>query len=354
MSGAPSLTVGILGGGQLARMLALAAARIGLRTVVFDPAERAPAAEVAGGYVRGAFDDEAALARFADRVDVITYEFENVPAETAAFLAARRPVRPGAKDRLIEKTFVRGLGVDTPAFSPVDGPGDLDAAVGRIGLPAVLKTRRLGYDGKGQVVLRAAADLDIAWDRIGAGGAQQAAILEALIPFEAEISILVVRGAEGDFALYDPCGNRHWDGILRTTTVPAPVSAVAAANARRAARQIAEAIDYVGLLAVEFFVIGDQVLVNEMAPRVHNSGHWTLEACVCSQFENHMRAVAGWPLGVTARHSDAEMINLIGDDVNRWRALLAEPGAALHLYGKGEARPGRKMGHVTRLKPLSA
>ncbi len=359
---APGGTVGVLGGGQLGRMLAMAAAQLGLKTDVLCPDPAAPAGDVAGTLTHASYTDEAALAAFARAVDVVTYEFENVPAETVAFLTSLGAVvRPGAlalekaQDRLHEKEFVNGLGAKTAAFHPVDDLASLEAGLSRVGRPAILKTRRLGYDGKGQTRLTDAdSDLpgayekaiEFAWAEVGAAPS----ILEAFAPFEREISIIGARGADGDIKLYDPVENVHRNGILKTSTVPARIAEATADKARAVASDILGALDYVGVIGVEFFVLNDgAVLVNEFAPRVHNSGHWTLDACTVSQFEQHIRAVAGWPLAEPARHSDAVMENLIGEEISAWRSLAEEPGACLHLYGKRDIRSGRKMGHVTRL-----
>lgn len=351
----PGAVLGILGGGQLARMLALAAADLGVRAHIFAPEPDSPAYEVAARHTIGAYEDEAALATFADAVDVVTYEFENVPAATAAFLAARTPLHPGARalavtqDRLTEKRFVAGLGLPVAPFHPVDSLADLEAAVARLGRPAVLKTRRFGYDGKGQVKITAETDLAQAWEEIG----HFPAILEGFVSFAREVSVVAARAADGAFAAFDVCENEHRDHILALTQVPARIGAEAAAAAIEAARQIGEALAYVGVFAVEFFLVegeaGEQPVVNEIAPRVHNSGHWTSEGAQTSQFHQHVRAVCGFPLGSPVRRGRVTMQNLIGDEAGDWRAILAEPGAHLHLYGKREARPGRKMGHVTRV-----
>lgn len=350
---APGSTIGILGGGQLGRMLAMAAARLGLRAAIYDPAEAPAAAEVARHH-RGGFDDLAALAAFAGTVDVVTFEFENVPASAAAALAAEAPVHPperalaAAQDRAEEKRFLAGLGIATAPWAEVGTAEDLAGAVARIGTPAILKTRRFGYDGKGQARLQAPEDAAAAWAAVG--GAPS--VLEGFVAFDAEISVIAARGQDGQVAAFDPGMNRHEDGILRRTTVPAPVSRAAAQEAVLTAGRILNALDYVGVIGVEFFVAGRQLMVNEFAPRVHNSGHWTEAACLIDQFEQHIRAVAGWPLGDGSRHSDAVMDNLIGADLEAWQARSAEP-ARLHIYGKGEIRPGRKMGHITRISPKS-
>ncbi|MBN8938704.1 MAG: 5-(carboxyamino)imidazole ribonucleotide synthase [Rhizobiales bacterium] len=355
-SAGPDQIIGILGGGQLGRMLALAGARLGLRCQVLAPEPESPAFDVVRRITEADYSDEIALARFAEDVDIVTYEFENVPDKAARFLSSRLTVRPGpraltvSQDRVVEKTFARDCGLGVPDFEPVDDEADLERALARLGRPAVLKTRRFGYDGKGQAVIRDGDDAAAAFSSIG----RQPAILEAFVPFTREISVIVVRGADGEIRHYDPVENVHRDGILRSSTVPARIAPELAAEAARMGEVLAEKLDYVGVLAVELFVTADgRLVVNEMAPRVHNSGHWTEAACHCSQFENHMRAVAGLPLGSTARHSDAVMENLIGADVEAWRAIAAESGAVLHLYGKRDQRDGRKMGHVTRLTPLT-
>ncbi|MBU6372336.1 MAG: 5-(carboxyamino)imidazole ribonucleotide synthase [Alphaproteobacteria bacterium] len=352
----PGATIGILGGGQLGRMLALAAAELGFDVHVFTPEDDSPAARVAARCTRAAYDDTAALAAFARAVDVVTFEFENVPAATVeALVAAGAVVRPGARalavaqDRLLEKAFLTEAGAPTVAHRRIDGPDDIPAALGALGAPALLKTRRLGYDGKGQAWVRSPADAATAWASIGAAPA----ILEAAARFEREISVIAARGADGAIAVYDVCENRHADGILAETRVPAQAPSATTAAAVAATRAVLAALDYVGVLAIEFFVMPDgAVLANEMAPRVHNSGHWTQDACIACQFENQIRAVAGWPLGDVTRFADVRMLNLIGDAAADWRAHAATPGAAVHLYGKREARPGRKMGHVTLLSNL--
>ena len=355
----PGKTIGIVGGGQLGRMLAMAAARLGYRTLVLEPQADCPAAQVADRQIVAAYDDEAALAELARACAVVTYEFENVPVAAAEKLAASVPVLPPpralevAQDRLAEKVAINAMGIGTARFVAVDSDADLAAGLAAFGGDGVLKTRRLGYDGKGQRVFRAsqAGRTQGVYAEMGA----VPLILEALVPFEREISVIAARGRDGHVVAYDPAENVHRDGILHTSTVPAAASPATLAAAREAARAILDGLDYVGVVGVEFFALADgQVLVNEIAPRVHNSGHWTEAACAVSQFEQHIRAVAGLPLGDPGRHSDCVMENLIGDDILRAPRLLAEPGLVLHLYGKREARPGRKMGHFTRLKPLSA
>ena len=353
------MIVGILGGGQLGRMLALAAAEMGLSVHIYCPDPKSPAFAVASARTVAPYDDESALAAFAGAVDIVTFEFENVPAATAAFLARRIAVLPGplsleiAQDRLLEKRLMEKLGIAVAPFAEVGKQADIYSAIARAGRPAILKTRRLGYDGKGQALVRAGDDPVAAWRVVG----EAPAILEAHVAFEREISVILARGRDGDIRAYDITENVHEGGILATSLVPAAISPTVAAEALAIARKIAEGLDHVGVLAVEMFVVaagaGHRLLVNEIAPRVHNSGHWTSDACLCSQFEQHIRAVAGWPLGDPARHSDARMTNLIGESVEDWPAIAAEPGARLHLYGKAETRPGRKMGHVNRISPSS-
>jgi 5-(carboxyamino)imidazole ribonucleotide synthase len=345
-------TIGILGGGQLGRMLALAAARLGFKCHVFAPSPDSPAFDVVHRVTCADYTDTEALDRFAGDVDVVTYEFENVPAETATFLAARVPVLPDPKilattqDRLAEKNFVAGLGIGTAPFADVGEAAALTAAIARIGRPAVLKTRRFGYDGKGQTTIKNGTDPQAAWREVGG----QPSILEAFVPFEREVSVVAARGQDGTVACYDVTENEHRDHILKVSRVPAAVSAEGAREALRIAETIAAKFGYVGVLAVEMFVLRDGgILVNEIAPRVHNSGHWTLDGASISQFEQHIRAVAGWALAKPVRHGRVEMINLIGAEVEDYKDWLAVPGAAVHLYGKAAIRPGRKMGHVTRV-----
>ncbi|MFI4994729.1 MAG: 5-(carboxyamino)imidazole ribonucleotide synthase [Hyphomicrobiales bacterium] len=354
---APGATIGILGGGQLGRMIALAAADFGMRTIVYEPEISGPAAQVTNQHMAGAYGDEARLGAFAARADVITYEFENVPAETVAYLARLKPVRPGgrllgvAQDRWLEKSFFAELGIATAPFARVDCLADLKSAVETIGKRCVLKTRRFGYDGKGQVRIDAGSDLGAAWRAIG----EAAAILEGFVPFRREVSVVAARALDGAFAAFDLCENEHRDHILAHTTVPADVAPATAAQAVAIARRTAEALEVVGVFAVEMFVCEagghETLLVNEIAPRVHNTGHWTIEGAETSQFAQHVRAICGWPLGPTRRLGDRiEMENLIGGQAQDWPRLLAEAGAHLHLYGKDVAAPGRKMGHVTRLR----
>jgi 5-(carboxyamino)imidazole ribonucleotide synthase len=355
---APGATIGILGGGQLGRMLALAAARLGMRCHVFNPDPDGPAFDVAAARTVAAFDDPAALEAFGRAVEVVTYEFENVPVAAAERLATIVPVRPGARalavaqDRLDEKQFLQAQGIGVADFAAVSSPADLRTAAEHIGMPSILKTRRYGDDGKGQARIRGKDDIAPAFEAL----AGAPAVLEALVPFSREISVVAVRGVDGGTASYDPAENEHRGGILHTSSVPARIRPETADKAAKTARAILAALDYVGVVGVEFFVVeeggGERLLVNEFAPRVHNSGHWTEDACAVSQFENHIRAVAGWPLGPTGRHADVVMTNLIGAEADDWPQLAADPQARLHLYGKREARPGRKMGHVNRLRPM--
>ncbi len=352
MSLPPGSTIGIIGGGQLGRMMAMAAARIGYRAHIFDPHEAPCAAEVAGAFTRAAFDDEAALVAFAATCDVVTYEFENVPVGPLAAITAK--LRPGtrslevAQDRAVEKRFLESVGARVAPWCTIDSDADAEAAVGNLGLPFVVKTRRLGYDGKGQAWVR---DPDGA-RRVTTQLDHQPAVAEVGIDFAAEFSVVIARGADGATRCFDPPRNEHEGGILRRSTVPGgPIVAAHADEAQAIAHRIATALDHVGVLTVEFFACSDGPMVNEIAPRVHNSGHWTIEGARTSQFEQHVRAICGLPLGDPGLvASGASMQNLIGDDIDAWAEFLAEDGAALHLYGKGEARPGRKMGHVTRVK----
>lgn len=369
----PGSTIGMLGGGQLGRMTALAAARLGYRLHVFCPDLDSPTSQVTDRTTLSGYDDREALAAFAAAVDVVTYEFENVPHDAVAFLAERVPVRPGpqalavCQDRIAEKSYVNQRGIGTAPWRPVRRLADLAPALAEIGCPAVLKTARMGYDGKAQAVIRSAGEAEAAWHRIGARDDVHPAILEGFVPFAREVSVIAARGPDGHTVCYPAVENRHRDHILAETVVPAALPPALAARAQEMAAHLAEGLDLVGLLAVEMFHLdgptpagpgGDAgagadglLLVNELAPRPHNSGHWTLDACATDQFEQLVRAVCGLPLGSVARHFDAVMENLIGDDVHRWPELLTDRTARLHLYGKTEARPGRKMGHVTRLRP---
>ena len=352
----PGSTIGILGGGQLGRMLALAAARLGLHCHIYSPEKDSGAFEVARASTCAAYEDEAALAKFAASVDVITYEFENVPADTAAFLAARKPVLPNPKvlattqDRLTEKHFINGLGIATAPFAEVNTADDLAKAAAKLGRPSILKTRRFGYDGKGQTKITADIDPAAALKEVGG----EPSILEGFVPFECEVSIVAARSHDGRIVCFDVTENEHGDHILRVSKVPAGVAPGVTEEAIRIAGVIAQALDYVGVLAVELFVVkdgtGHRVLVNEIAPRVHNSGHWTLDGATVSQFEQHIRAIAGWALAEPRRHGKrVEMFNLIGQEIEDFAKWLTVPGATVHLYGKAGWRHGRKMGHVTRV-----
>jgi 5-(carboxyamino)imidazole ribonucleotide synthase len=345
----PGSTIGILGGGQLGRMTAMAAARLGYRCVVYAPELHSIAGDVAAGHVSGAYDDATALARFASQVDVVTYEFENVPEAAVTACQTLKPVRPGikpihiAQHRLREKEFFRKLGIGTTDYQPIAGEPDIASATA---LPGILKTSTEGYDGKGQIRVGDRTSLAAAWQALG----RRECILEALVDFLCEISVIVARGLDGQ-TRYFPIGlNDHRDGILRTTTVPAGLPAGTLAAAERYGMELARGLDLVGLVALEMFVTRDgRVLANEMAPRPHNSGHWTIDACATSQFEQLVRAICGLPLGPVDVLMPSRMVNLIGEEAGDWPRYLADPTARLHLYGKASARPGRKMGHVTFL-----
>ena len=338
--------IGILGGGQLGRMLSVAASRLGYRTHIYEPGP-APAGDVAHRVTTAGYDDAEALRAFAESVDVITYEFENVPAESLDLLESIRPIRPNrralavSQDRLTEKEFLAGLGLKTAPFANVETEADLTGALDRIGAPAILKTRRMGYDGKGQIRFSDPAQRD--WTGVPS-------VLEGFVDFSGEISVIVARGADGGVAAYDPGLNVHEGGILRTTTVPSGVPQSLVTDAVLLAARIAGALDYIGVMGVELFVTPLGLVVNEIAPRVHNSGHWTQAGCAVDQFEQHIRAVAGLPLGDGKRYADVVMENLIGDDMDRLPELLRAPDCQVHLYGKTEVRPGRKMGHVNRVR----
>jgi len=343
-------TIGILGGGQLGRMLSVAASRLGLKTCIFEPSAECPASHVADRHIQAGYDDAAALARFADACDVITYEFENIPTAALDTLEALRPIHPNrralatSQDRLTEKTFLAELGLTTAPFANVESAPDLTHAIDAIGTPAILKTRRMGYDGKGQARIMAPSDADAALQSM----AGSAAILEGFVDFTKEVSVIAARNPQGEVACYDPGENVHKDGILRTTVVPATLTASQQMDAVLLAAKILNALDYVGVMGVELFVTPKGLIVNEVAPRVHNSGHWTQNGCVIDQFEQHVRAVAGWPLGDGSRHSNVTMQNLIGDDMDAVPAAAKTP-AAIHLYGKADVKAGRKMGHINRI-----
>jgi 5-(carboxyamino)imidazole ribonucleotide synthase len=354
----PNSTIGIVGGGQLGRMTALAAARLGYRCHILTPEPDSPAAQVSAGVTLGAFEDPASLRDFAAHADVVTFEFENVSAEGLDLLASLRPVHPSpdilriSQDRIAEKSFLNAAGVATAPWRAVRTPDDLHEAARLLSLPAILKTTRLGYDGKGQTLLREPSELVAAFAELD----PKPLILEGFVDFACEISVVVARGADGTIAAFDTVENSHRDHILDMTFAPARIPDSTAAAAQAIARRVAEALGLVGLLAVEMFVASDgSVLVNEIAPRPHNSGHWTIDACPASQFEMHIRAIAGLPLPPAVRHSDAVMKNLVGpEEAALWPAILGTPGLIPHLYGKAQARPGRKMGHVTRLFPRGA
>jgi len=349
----PGAVIGILGGGQLGRMLAVAAARLGYRTHVYEPGAAPPAADVVHRVTTAGYGDAAALTAFAGAVDVITYEFENVPTAALDLLESLKPIHPNrralaiSQDRLAEKAFLNGIGLVTAPYAAVATAEDLAVALARIGCPSILKTTRLGYDGKGQARIKSAADTAAALAAMQGAPA----VLEGFIPFTHEVSVIAARASDGSVACYDPGENVHRDGILHTTTVPARLTPGQRSDAILAAARILNALDYVGVLGVELFVTPEGLIVNEIAPRVHNSGHWTQNGCAVDQFEQHIRAITGWPLGDGGRHSDVTMENLIGDDIARIPRIARERNAALHLYGKADARPGRKMGHVNRIAP---
>jgi len=348
---APGARIGILGGGQLGRMLSVAAARLGFVSHIYEPGANPPAAHVADHITTAGYDDTDALTAFAASVDVITYEFENIPTEALNVLEAHRPIRPGrealrvSQDRLTEKAFLQGLGLNTALFAGITDLDSLRAAIDAIGAPAILKTRRFGYDGKGQARLRAPEDAEAALSEM----AGAPAILEGFVEFTHEVSIIAARGLDGQVACFDPGENVHRDGILHTTSVPARLPPAQRTDAILVAANILNALDYVGVMGVELFVTPKGLVVNEIAPRVHNSGHWTQNGCAVDQFEQHIRAVTGWPLGDGQRHSDVVMENLIGHDMDRVPELARESDVALHLYGKAEVKAGRKMGHFNRM-----
>ena len=352
----PGSTVGILGGGQLGRMLALAAARLGLDAVILTPDEDSPASRVAKKTIVAPFDDPKALKTLAKLADVVTYEFENVPAAAVEQLAALKvEVAPDpkalavAQDRVDEKTFLNSVGAPTVAFAAIDGAEELTTALPAIGAPALLKTRRGGYDGKGQTWVENAADEAGAFARLGGAPA----ILEARADFERELSVIAARGRDGEIALFPLAENHHENGVLRRTSAPAPAAPAILEQAERIAAQVMAGLGYVGVIGIELFQLRDgRLVVNEIAPRVHNTGHWTQDGCATDQFEQHIRAVAGWPLGSTAPTGHVEMTNLLGEEAADWRRLAADPDARLHLYGKREMVAGRKMGHVNRVRPL--
>lgn len=346
----PGATIGILGGGQLGRMLSVAASRLGFKTCIFDPAGDCPASHVANYHFQKTYDDNAALRQFSESCDVITYEFENIP-DSVFDETAPTPIFPNrtalstAQNRIFEKEALQKIGLNLAPFCAVTSQAELQEAITQIGTPSILKTQTLGYDGKGQIRISDGDDLTQIWARMN----NTPCVLEGFIAFSHEVSVIGARGADGQVACYDPGENLHRDGILRKTTVPARLSHAQRTDAVVIASQIMNALDYVGVIGVEMFVTPDGLLVNEIAPRVHNSGHWTQNGCAIDQFEQHIRAIAGWPLGDGARHSDVEMENLIGDDMERLDDLSRDAKCSLHLYGKAETRDGRKMGHINRV-----
>ncbi|WP_166416726.1 5-(carboxyamino)imidazole ribonucleotide synthase [Cochlodiniinecator piscidefendens] len=344
-------TIGILGGGQLGRMLSVSASRLGFKTHIFEPGANPPAGHVADQVTTASYEDEAALRAFAETVDVITYEFENIPTSALDVLESLRPIRPNrrtlavSQDRLVEKAFLNELGLKTAPYAAIDDDVDMAEALEEIGAPAILKTRRFGYDGKGQARIKSPDDAaDALTSMAGAPS-----IFEGFVDFSHEVSVIGARGLNGEVSCFDPGENVHKDGILDTTTVPANLTAMQRTDAVLLTGKILNALNYVGVMGVELFVTLEGLIVNEIAPRVHNSGHWTQNGCVIDQFEQHIRAIAGWPLGDGSRHSNVEMLNLIGDDVDRIPELAKDGKAAIHLYGKTDAKPGRKMGHVNKI-----
>lgn len=346
-------TIGILGGGQLGRMLSVAASRLGFRCHIFEPGTNPPASQVADRITTADYSDTAALTKFANSVDVITFEFENIPAEALDTLEKIRPVLPGrnalatSQDRIVEKDFLTTLGLKTAPYANVENQSDLADALAKVGAPSILKTRRFGYDGKGQSRLQAVSDGTAAWAELG----NTPCVLEGYVDFSIEVSVIGARSQSGEVVCFDPGENVHRNGILHTTTLPAAISASQRMDAVLLTGQILNALDYVGVMGVELFVTTQGLLVNEIAPRVHNSGHWTQNGCVIDQFEQHIRAIAGWPLGDGQRHSNAVMTNLIGEEVLNIAELSKDASVGLHLYGKSEAKAGRKMGHVNKISP---
>jgi len=344
-------TIGILGGGQLGRMLSVAASRLGFKTCIFEPGGDCPASHVANYHFQASYDDADALEKFAKSVDVITYEFENIPTSALDILEGFCQIHPNretlrvSQDRLTEKEFLNNLGLKTAPYQAVDTLDDINDATTRIGVPAILKTRRFGYDGKGQARIKSTDDVASAFDDM----AGAPAILEGFVNFTHEVSVIGARGMNGEVSCYDPGENVHRDGILHTTTLPANLTAHQRMDAVLLTGQILRALGYVGVMGVELFVTPSGLIVNEIAPRVHNSGHWTQNGCAIDQFEQHIRAVAGWPLGDGTRHSDVVMENLIGHDMDRLPELMADASVSLHLYGKADVKAGRKMGHFNRV-----
>ncbi len=351
----PGACIGILGGGQLGRMLSMAAARLGFSCHIFEPGPNPPAGQMAARVTTAGYDDAKALKAFAASVDVITYEFENIPTEALDILEDLRPIHPNrealriSQDRLVEKEFLSGLGLRVAPFANVENSDEMQAAITQVGTPSILKTRRFGYDGKGQVRVPDASRAGEAWDAME----NTPSVLEGFVDFTSEVSVIAARSLSGNVACFDPGENVHVDGILATTSIPARLSAAARTDAVLIASNILNALNYVGVLGVELFVTQAGLVVNEIAPRVHNSGHWTQNGCAVDQFEQHIRAITGWPISDGVRHANVVMENLIGDDVARVVEIANEPGAALHLYGKADVKPGRKMGHVNRVTPLN-
>jgi 5-(carboxyamino)imidazole ribonucleotide synthase len=349
-------TIGILGGGQLGRMLSVAASRLGFKTHIFEPGTNPPAGQVADQVTTAAYDDTSALTAFANTVDVITFEFENIPADALDTLEKIRPVLPArnalatSQDRITEKEFLTNLGVEVAPYANIESDADVTAAMQSVGAPSIMKTRRFGYDGKGQSRLKSIDDGASAWNELG----NTPSVLEGFIDFSREISVIGARSQSGEVVCFDPGENVHRDGILHTTTLPASISGSQRMDAVLLTGKILNALDYVGVMGVELFVTPNGLLVNEIAPRVHNSGHWTQNGCVIDQFEQHIRAVAGWPLGNGERHSNVVMTNLIGDEVLDVETLSADASVGVHLYGKAEAKAGRKMGHVNKISPKTA
>ncbi|MBC6442737.1 MAG: 5-(carboxyamino)imidazole ribonucleotide synthase [Rhodobacteraceae bacterium] len=348
---APGSVIGILGGGQLGRMLSVAASRLGFKICIYEPGSDCPASHVANAHVQKPYDDAEALQAFAEAVDIVTYEFENIPPAALDLVEMLCPIHPNrdalriSQDRILEKDFLTDLGMSCAPYANVESGADLAAAVDTVGVPAILKTRRLGYDGKGQVRLKKPEQAAMAWTALK----EVPSVLEGFVDFSREISVIGARDQDGRMVCFDPGENIHRDGILHTTTVPAAVPHSLVTDAVLLAGRIMNALGYVGVMGVEMFVTPQGLLVNEIAPRVHNSGHWTQNGCVACQFEQHIRAIAGWPLGDGTRHSNVVMTNLIGAEIGDVGALSADPAVGVHLYGKAEAKPGRKMGHINRI-----
>lgn len=345
-------TIGILGGGQLGQMLSMAAARLGFKTHIFEPSENPPASNVASKFTRAEYDDYDALKQFASSVDVVTYEFENIPTAALDIIETQSEIFPNrealkiSQDRLIEKEFINKLGFKTASFCEVNSIEELIHAINQIGAPSILKTRRFGYDGKGQVKVQPSSKPEEIWKNLG----EKALILEGFINFSSEFSVIGSRSKDGQISCFDPGENVHKDGILRTTTVPAHLTNQQKTEAVLITAKILETLKYVGVIGIEFFLEKNSLVINEIAPRVHNSGHWTQNGCTVDQFEQHIRAITGWKLGNAERHSDVIMENLIGDEIYKTNQLVEDGSIALHLYGKADVNPGRKMGHFNRIK----